>query len=136
MNRPEIRIIQNQEEKTGPANIDSWEAEQLLRKYGHQSQQFSTREEPQISHPSQNLTFEEMIAQEEAKRISEEERKRQIALGPKPLTFDSRNGYDSETKYGTEEDSGFSFKIEIVFWFRGYTVAIWGFGLVVVGVRL
>ena len=51
MNRPEIRIIQNQEEQTGPANIDSWEAEQLLRKYGHQPQQFSTREETQISHP-------------------------------------------------------------------------------------
>ena len=30
MNRPEVRIIQNQEETTQPANIDSWEAEQLL----------------------------------------------------------------------------------------------------------
>ena len=36
MQRPEIRIIQNQEEQIQPANIDSWEAEQLLRKYGHQ----------------------------------------------------------------------------------------------------
>ena len=56
MQRPEIRIIQNQEEQIQPANIDSWEAEQLLRKYGHQPQQFSTREEP-VSDPNMNLTF-------------------------------------------------------------------------------
>ena len=66
MQRPEIRIIQNQEEQIQPANIDSWEAEQLLRKYGHQPQQFSTREEPQ--QPIDNgLTFEQMVAQQESK---------------------------------------------------------------------
>ena len=66
MNRPEVRIIQNQEEQTQPANIDSWEAEQLLRKYGHQPQQFSTREEPK--QVDNGLTFEQMVAQEESKR--------------------------------------------------------------------
>ena len=112
MQRPEIRIIQNQQEETQPANIDSWEAEQLLRKYGHQPQQFSTREET----PKQNdngLTFEQMIAQEESKLKEEEMRRRARMNGPRPTTFDGSRGYDSEIKYSSDEDTGFGFKIEI-----------------------
>ena len=110
--RPEIRIIQNQEEQTGPANIDSWEAEQLLRKYGHQPQQFSTREEPK-QHVDNGLTFEQMIAQEEARLKEEEIRRQQRMNGPRPTTFDGSRGYDSEVKYSSDEDTGFGFKIEI-----------------------
>ena len=54
-----------------------------------------------------------MIAQEEANRKREEMRKRQIQNGPKPTTFNGDNGYDSEVKYGTDDDTGFNFKIEI-----------------------
>jgi hypothetical protein len=111
MNRPEVKIIQNQEEQTQPANIDSWEAEQLLRKYGHQPQQFSTREEPQ--QPANNLTFEQMVAQEEARLKEEEMRRQQRMNGPRPTTFDGSRGYDSEVKYSSDEDTGFGFKIEI-----------------------
>jgi hypothetical protein len=111
MQRPEIRIIQNQEEQTKPANIDSWEAEQLLRKYGHQPQQFSTREEPK--QVDNGLTFEQMVAQEEAKKKEEELRKQQRMNGPKPTTFDGNKGYDSEVKYSSDDDTGFGFKIEI-----------------------
>ena len=114
MNRPEVRIIQNQEESTQPANIDSWEAEQLLRKYGHQPQQFSTREQEVQSqnHSSQNLTFEEMIAQEEMRLKEEEIRRISRMNGPKPMTFGGSN-YDAEVKYSSDEDTGFNFKIEI-----------------------
>lgn len=112
MNRPEVRIIQSQEEQTQPANIDSWEAEQLLRKYGHQPQQFSTREEQPIK-PVNNLTFEEMVAQEEARLREEEMRRRARMNGPRPTTFDGSRGYDSEVKYSSDEDTGFGFKIEI-----------------------
>ena len=111
MNRPEVRIIQNQEEQTSPANIDSWEAEQLLRKYGHQPQQFSTREEPQ--HVDNGLTFEQMVAQEEARLRDEELRRIARMNGPRPTTFDGSRGYDSEVKYSSDEDTGFGFKIEI-----------------------
>ena len=110
--KPIVRIIQSQEENTQPANIDSWEAEQLLRKYGHQPQQFSTHQEPQK--PVDNgLTFEQMVAQEES-RLKEEEMRRQHRMhGPRPTTFDGRNGYDSEVKYTSDDDTGFGFKIEI-----------------------
>jgi hypothetical protein len=113
MNRPEVRIVQNQEEQTQPANIDNWEAEQLLRKYGYENQQFSTREEPQVNHPSQNLTFEQMVAQEEARLKEEEMRRHQKMTGPRPTTFDGSRGYDSEVKYSSDDDTGFGFKIEI-----------------------
>jgi len=113
MNRPEVRIIQNQEETTQPANIDSWEAEQLLRKYGHQPQQFTTREEQPVHNPSMDLTFEEMVAQHEAKLKEEEQRRIARMQGPKPTTFSGNRGYDAEVKYGTDEDTGFNFKIEI-----------------------
>ena len=112
MERPQVIIVQSQEEQTTPANIDSWEAEQLLRKYGHQPQQFSTREEPQ--QPVDNgLTFEQMVAQEESRLKEEEMRRQQRMYGPKPTTFDGINGYDSEVKYTSDDDTGFGFKIEI-----------------------
>ena len=111
MNRPEVKIIQNQEENTQPANIASWEAEQLLRKYGYQPEQMSSIAQNQpVEQPG--LTFEEMIAQNEDKLKEEEMRRQQRMYGPKPTTFDGRNGYDSEVKYSSD-DSGFSFKIEI-----------------------
>ena len=71
MNRPEVKIIQNQEENTQPANIASWEAEQLLRKYGYQPEQMSSIAQNQpVEQPG--LTFEEMIAQNEAKLKEED----------------------------------------------------------------
>lgn len=112
MNRPEVKIIQNQEENTQPANITSWESEQLLRKYGYQPEQMSSIAQNQPAEQP-GLTFEEMVAQEEAKRRNEEEKRRQQMYGPKPTTFDGRNGYDSEVKYASDDDTGFGFKIEI-----------------------
>jgi hypothetical protein len=40
-------------------------------------------------------------------------RRQQRMYGPKPTTFDGRNGYDSEVKYTSDDDTGFGFKIEI-----------------------
>jgi hypothetical protein len=40
-------------------------------------------------------------------------RRQQRMYGPRPTTFDSRNGYDSEVKYTSDDDTGFGFKIEI-----------------------
>ena len=112
MNRPEVRVVQNQQIETNDnPNIDSREAEQLLRKYGHQSSSNNT------NIPEKNvdngLTFEEMVAQEEMRLKNEQMKREQQMRGPKPISFDGRNGYYSETTYGTDSDSGFSFKIEV-----------------------
>lgn len=103
MNRPEVRIVQDQQEEIKPADISQNEAEMLLAKYGYKSQQSY---QPQDN----GLSFEEMIRQEELKnqqRLQEQMRKMN---GPKPYTFGGN--YDSDTIYGT--DDGFTFKVNIV----------------------
>jgi hypothetical protein len=113
MQRPEVRLIQGQQVETNEnPNIDSWEAEQLLRKYGYQDTQYSTHQE--VPGPVDNgLTFEQMIAKEDARLHSEEMRRQQQINGPKPISFDGGNGYHTETKYGSDDDTGYGFKIQI-----------------------
>ena len=112
MERPQVTMIEPQSEETRPANIPSWEAEQLLRKYGHQPEQFTTRQDVPTP-PAPGLTFEEMIAQQEAEERNNQMRRQQQMNGPKPKTFDGGRGYDSEVRYTSDDDSGFGFKIEI-----------------------
>ena len=113
MNRPEVRIVQDQQtEINNNPNIDNWEAEQLLRKYGYKPETHNTIQQPEIVQDN-GLSFEEMVAQEEMRRRNDEMRRQQQMRGPKPVSFDGRNGYYSETTYGTDNDSGFGFKIEI-----------------------
>jgi hypothetical protein len=111
MERPQARII-DQQHVESEREITGWEAEQLLRKYGHEPQQYSSIPNEQVSQKKE-LTFEEMISQEESKRNDEIMRRQQRVNGPNPITFNGNNGYDSEVKYSTDEDTGFGFKIEI-----------------------
>ena len=102
MQRPEVRIVQGQEVQiNNNPNIDSWEAEQLLRKYGYQSN--SNISEPEINNTN-DLSFEEMVAQEELRLKNERSKRDQ--------QFKDQNGY-SETTYGNDSETGFSFKIEV-----------------------
>lgn len=111
MEKPQVRQIENQRIES-EKEVTGWEAEELLKKYGY-SQEYTTR----ISNnnvSANNLSFEEMIASEEAKKKSEEIKRNQKINGIKPTTFDGSNGYDSNVKWQSDEESGFSFKIEIV----------------------
>lgn len=111
MERPQVRIVQDQSVES-TREITGSEAEEILRKYGHATpQQFSTR--PVEIQPTQpELTFEEMVAQQEAREREEKMRRQQQNNGIRPITFNGQNGYDSEVKYGSD-DSGFGFRIEI-----------------------
>ena len=75
MERPQVRQIDAQHVES-EREVTGWEAEELLRKYGYDATQFSTR---QVEQPQQlvdnGLTFEEMIAQQEEKFKREEERR-------------------------------------------------------------
>jgi len=115
MNRPEVRLIQDQQIETNEnPSVDSWEAEQLLRKYGYQGTQYThSPNQEAATDPKQSLTFEEMVAREDAKKREEDARRMQHMNGPKPISFDGRNGYHTETRYGSDEDSGYGFKIQI-----------------------
>ena len=114
MQRPEVRIVQGQEEQiNNNPQIDSWEAEQLMRKYGYQNTSYSTNEPELESKPMNELTFEEMIRQAEEQEIYDRLRREQQMNGPKPISFDGRNGYHTQTTYETDSDTGFGFKIQI-----------------------
>ena len=113
MERPQVRMIEPQSEETKPANIPSWEAEQLLRKYGHQPEQFTTRQQEVPQYVDNGLTLDQMIAQQEAEERNNQMRRQQQMTGPKPVTFSGDRGYDSEVRYTSDDDSGFGFKIEI-----------------------
>jgi hypothetical protein len=110
--KPEVRLVQDQQiEINENPNIDSWEAEQLLRKYGYSENNNDVLSNNDTN--SEGLSFEEMIAIEERKRKEEEIRRRQAIEGPHPVTFDGKNGYSTETRYGTDEDTGYGFKVQI-----------------------
>lgn len=101
MNRPEIRIIEDQKEEIKEVEISQYEREMLLGKYGY------TNTQPVQPQNDNGLTFDEMI------RIEEQKRKEQVAKlnGPKPVTFDGE--YHSNVKYDSD-DLGFNYKISIV----------------------
>lgn len=110
MERPQVRQIEGQRVESD-REITGFEAEEILKKYGHQSY-YSTKE-VQNPNSSNQLTFEEMLELEERKKREQEERKKAKLYGPRPTTFSAERGYESEVKYGKDEDLGFGFKIEI-----------------------
>ena len=74
MQKPEVRIIEPQQEETRVVDASQSERDYLLAKYGYKEM---SEPEPQYqSHPSQHLTFEEMIAIEERKEM--EKRRREM----------------------------------------------------------
>lgn len=101
MNRPEVRIIEDQKEEIKEVEISQYEREMLLGKYGYIDPQ------PVKPQNDNGLTFDEMI------RIEEQKQKEHLAKqnGPKPIAFDGE--YHSNTKYDSD-DLGFSYKISIV----------------------
>lgn len=116
MERPQIRLIEDQKVEINSVEVSGYEAEQLLRKYGYTEQTYSTFTQPATDNTvsDSGLTFEEMIAKEEEKIKAQQQIKKSQQEGPRPTTFDSSRGYDSQVKYDTDEESGFSFKVQIV----------------------
>jgi hypothetical protein len=105
--RPEVRIVQDQQEEIKPADISQNERDMLLAKYGYKPQ--TTYIEPQEDN---GLTFEEMCLREEQRLSGERAKKYQQMMGPKPVTFGGN--YYSNEEYGTENDTGFTFKVSVV----------------------
>jgi hypothetical protein len=109
--RPQTRIV-NQQHVESEREVTGWEAEEILRKY-RGDQHFSTMPAEQPIQNDNNLSFEEMVKREEEKRKDEEMRRMAKLNGPKPTTFDGGRGYESEVKWGSDDELGFGFKIEI-----------------------
>jgi hypothetical protein len=111
MERPQVRVVQDQQIETTVRQADGYEAEEILRRYGYSQQSQNISSPPQQQ--DTGLSFEQMVAQQEAREKEEKMRQHQKMYGPKPVTFDGRNGYTSEVKYGSDDELGFGFRIEI-----------------------
>jgi hypothetical protein len=96
--RPQVRIIEPQSEEIKPSEISQSESEYLLSKYGYGQSNVNS----QPIGPQNTDTFEEMIRKEEMKNRSNQSIPKRS------------DGYNSETKWGSDIESGLSFKIEIV----------------------
>jgi hypothetical protein len=114
MQRPQVRQIENQKVESEREIIGA-EAEEILKKYGYSQELTSIEEKPKTQKNKNDvseLTFEEIIAKQQEEDRKRKEKEYQKKYGPKPITFNVRNGYDSITKYESDE-SGIGFKIEI-----------------------
>lgn len=107
--KPQVRIIQDQQVES-TREITGSEAEEILRKYGH-SYQSSTRIEPDQPQDS-GMTFEDMVRNQESKEREEQLRRQQKMSGQRPITFNGTQ-YDTEVRYGSDDETGFGFRIEI-----------------------
>jgi hypothetical protein len=112
--KPDVRIIQNQQTEINQSpQIDSWEAEQLMRKYGYKNPTNSPTDSHNPIETDEGLTFEEMIAREDAKIRNEKLQRTNKPNSQGPVSFDGRGGYYTETRYGSDEDSGYGFKVQV-----------------------
>ena len=102
--KPEVRIVEPQQEQTSSVDVYGYEAQALLAKYG-----FSQNPVQNIN-PDSNLTFEELISKEmERKEIQKKQN-----CGPMPYSFDpNKIGY-SESKYASIEGQDIGITIQIV----------------------
>lgn len=112
MNRQaQVRIVEPQQEQTVSQEVSGSEAAALLAKYGYSQPQAIN---VPAHNPSANMTFEEMVAQQEREMSARRLREQQRMNGPRPYTFDGRNVNYVETKYSSLEGENFGIQIQIV----------------------
>lgn len=111
MEKPQVKIIEPQRLES-EREITGYEAEELLKKYGY-SEQYSSIPNRTSKEKKLDLTFEQMIELEEKRLKEEKEKKYQKQRTNKPISFNGQNGYDTKVTYKTDEELGFSFKIQI-----------------------
>jgi hypothetical protein len=112
MVRPEVRIIEPQQEETRIVDASQSERDFLLAKYG-----YKTIDHPQNDFTEQNnlsnLSFEEMISLEEQKNKERSMKERQKNSMPNPYSFDRQRINYYEDKYSDLGVDGSNFGINV-----------------------
>lgn len=110
--RAQVRIIDQQTDEVRPADIQEWEKEQLLRKYGYKPQSDTyTQTQHAPNDPKGDMSYAELCRLEDQRIERERQEKIRKMNAPRPATFGG--DYDSNTSY-SQDDSGFAFKVDIV----------------------
>lgn len=107
MQRPDVRIIDNQKEEVNDINASQSEIDYLLSKYGY-------AQNNNIQSPIENpQTFEDMLKQQELEKNQQELNRINKLNAPNPISFSSnRVGY-SETKWSDVDVDGSTLGIKI-----------------------
>jgi glucan-binding YG repeat protein len=110
--KPEVRLIEPQQEQTTSTEVTSSEAAALLAKYGYRNPEYN---EPvqQNTDPNQNLTADEFFAIQQREFEAQRQRELQRMYGPKAATFDSNNIRYSNSEYRDLDVDGQNFGIQV-----------------------
>jgi len=110
--KPEVRLIEPQQEQTTSTEVTSSEVAALLAKYGYKNPEYN---EPvhQNTDPNQNLTADEFFAIQQREFEAQKQRELQRMYGPKASTFDSNNIRYSNSEYRDLDVDGQNFGIQV-----------------------
>jgi hypothetical protein len=109
MQRPDVRIIEPQQEQSSPADVTSSEAAYILAKYGYTSPPQSTTHNT----VGNDLTLEEMITQQQRENESQRQIEYQRKYGPKAITFDNNQIRYTNSEFRDLDIDGQNFGIQI-----------------------
>jgi len=109
--KPEVRIIEPQQEQSTPTNVSNSEAAYLLAKYGYKNPEYNAP--VQQNDPNQNLTAEEFFALHDKELEAQRQKELQRMYGPKAATFDSNNIRYSNSEYRDLDVDGQNFGIQV-----------------------
>jgi hypothetical protein len=115
MERPQVKIVDYQQQINQEVNVSQSEADYLLAKYGYK-QGYVANQNLAPQNPASNQTFEDMIRYKESEKKRIEEEKSRRMNQPKSITFDARNIQYSQTKYSDLEidNNKLGIKIQVV----------------------
>jgi hypothetical protein len=112
--RPEVRIIEPQQEQTTPIEVTNSEAASLLAKYGYKSPEFNLPAQNQVDNTNRDITMEDFIRMEKIELEKQREMEYQRRYGPKSITFDSNDIRYSNTEYRQLDDDNFGIQVQVV----------------------
>jgi hypothetical protein len=110
--KPEVRLIEPQQEQTTSTEVTSSEAAALLAKYGYRNPEYNAPTQP-VNDPNQNLTADEFFAIQQREFEDQRQRELQRMYGPKASTFDSNNIRYSNSEYRDLDVDGQNFGIQV-----------------------
>ena len=112
MQKPEVRIIEPQQEETRIVDASQSERDYLLAKYGYKQISEPSHQEESYN-PNQHLTFEEMVALEERKEMEKKRKEMERRNTPRPYTFDGDRVNYHESKYSELDLDGQNLGIQV-----------------------
>ena len=112
--KPEVRLIEPQQEQTIPVEVTGSEAAALLAKYGYKSPEFNNPIPEPRKRQDGDMTVDEFFMAQQKEIEAIKAREHQRMYGPKAVTFDSNNINYSNTEFRNLDDTNFGIQVQVV----------------------